>query len=292
MSDTAAPVAQLPENPSAEHLRKQAKRLAKAERLKLTVAQGRLARGYGFRNWPELIRAVAAAQPAARLSPLSAAARAGAVDAVARLLAQGASADGETGETALPLVHACAASVPSERRIAIVTALLEAGAHIRYQGPDDTMVLHAAAAAGPLALVELLIRRGAITWTRDAEGNTPLDRARGGSAPDRAAIVELLDRPVIRDPGFRAAVAAMRNGDLAAFEGLLDTRPELLRIRALEPDCYDQDYFRDPKLFWFVAGNPSPPKPLPANIVDIARAMIARGVESGDVAISTTRWNW
>ena len=50
MSDLPAPSARLPENPSAEHLRKQAKRLAKAERLKLAVAQARIAREHGFRN--------------------------------------------------------------------------------------------------------------------------------------------------------------------------------------------------------------------------------------------------
>jgi Lon protease-like protein len=48
----------LPENPSAEHLRKEAKRLARGEAIQLAAAQRRLAREYGYRNWSELIRHV------------------------------------------------------------------------------------------------------------------------------------------------------------------------------------------------------------------------------------------
>ena len=45
----------LPENPSEEYLRKEAKRLARDEAIQLAAAQRRLAREYGFRNWTELI---------------------------------------------------------------------------------------------------------------------------------------------------------------------------------------------------------------------------------------------
>jgi Lon protease-like protein len=48
----------LPENPSAEHLRKEAKRLARGEAIQLAAAQRRLAREYGYRDWSELIRHV------------------------------------------------------------------------------------------------------------------------------------------------------------------------------------------------------------------------------------------
>jgi Lon protease-like protein len=48
----------LPEKPSAVHLRKQAKDLARSEALQLAAAQRRLAREYGFRNWSELMRHV------------------------------------------------------------------------------------------------------------------------------------------------------------------------------------------------------------------------------------------
>lgn len=55
---TQGPHKRLPENPSEENLRKQAKQLAKNEGLQLAVAQRRLATEYGYRNWGELIRAV------------------------------------------------------------------------------------------------------------------------------------------------------------------------------------------------------------------------------------------
>ncbi len=64
---------------------------------------------------------------------------------------------------------------------------------------------------------------------------------------------------------------------------LLDRHPALLHERAIEPDCYPQDYFRDPKLFWFIANNPKLMRKVPANIVDIGRAMIVRGVEKADL---------
>jgi len=48
----------LPEKPSAEYSRKQAKDLARGEAIQLAAAQRRLARDYGYRNWSELIRHV------------------------------------------------------------------------------------------------------------------------------------------------------------------------------------------------------------------------------------------
>jgi ankyrin repeat protein len=48
----------LPVNPSAEHLRKQAKRRARAESIPLADAQHRLAREYGAEHWAELMRIV------------------------------------------------------------------------------------------------------------------------------------------------------------------------------------------------------------------------------------------
>jgi peptide-methionine (S)-S-oxide reductase len=143
--------------------------------------------------------------------------------------------------------------------------------------------LHAAARKGPLALVETLIRGGAPSWQPDRKGKAALAHARRSQAPDRDAIIELLDRPVIRDPDFRAAVHAIHSGDLAGLGRLLDARPDLLRMRAIEPDCYPRDYFRDPKVFWFIANNPTLMKNVPDNIAAVARTMIARGVEQSDL---------
>jgi ATP-dependent Lon protease len=59
MTTSQGPRKRLPKNPSEENLRKQAKQLAKDEGLQLAAAQHRLATEYGYRNWSELMRAVA-----------------------------------------------------------------------------------------------------------------------------------------------------------------------------------------------------------------------------------------
>jgi ankyrin repeat protein len=280
---TEAPRA-LPERPSREHLRKQAKRLAKEASLTLSEAQHRLATSYGARDWAELMRRVDAARGNGELSGLAAAARAGDVATVRALLAEGRPADEGTGGT--PLWHACASEVLDAARLAIAEALLAAGASTRRDDPGET-ALHAAAARGPLRLVELLIRNGALEWQPDRKGRTPLRAAQRGTGADRAAIVALLDRPVIRDPAFRAAVTAIHRGDVAALGRLLDAEPRLLRERITEPDCYREagrpQYFRDPKLFWFVANNPTLMRVMPANIGAVAQAMIARGIDKADL---------
>ena len=64
------PQKRLPEHPSEENLRKQAKQLAKSESLQLAAAQFRLANEYGFRTWAELIEAVVGAHRMVPLLPL------------------------------------------------------------------------------------------------------------------------------------------------------------------------------------------------------------------------------
>ncbi len=171
--------------------------------------------------------------------------------------------------------------------LAEVERLLAAGEPANGPPGAAETPLHLAAERGPLALVERLIAAGAIEWMPDHNDRTPLARARAGAAAEREAIVELLDRPVIRDPSFRAAVTAIQTGNLGALERLLDAEPRLLRERIMEPECYRQaqrgQYFRDPKLFWFVADNPNLIETMPANTVEIASAMIERGVEQDDL---------
>lgn len=224
-----------------------------------------------------------AATPQDDPSPLSRAAHRADDEAVATLLAAGEAVDGDAGADETPLWRVCNSHAAAERRIAVVTLLLQAGAAVRRACTGQATALHAAAARGPLALVDLLIRRGALSWQADAHGATALDWARRGSAPDKAQIIELLDRPVLRDPLFRQAVQAIHGGDLTGLCQLLDAHPHLLRVRAIEPDCYPHDYFRDPRLFWFVANNPNLIQQMPANIGAIAQAMIARSVAPADL---------
>ena len=281
-------MSELPARPSKEHLRKQAKRLARDKSLGLAEAQRRVAADYGANTWAELMRRVDAARggEAVPLPALAAAARSGNLATVRRLIAEGQPIDDGGARTGTPLWQACASDAPAEARIAIADALLSAGANPRNDSGGET-ALHAAANRGPLALVELLIRRDALEWQPDAKGRPPVAAARRGKAADKAAIIELLDRPVIRDPSFRAAVAALQRGDVAALARLLDDEPRLLRDRILEPECYREasrsQYFRDPKLFWFIAYNPTPTKRMPDNIVEVAETMIVSGVDKPDL---------
>jgi len=285
----------LPARPSKEHLRKEAKRLAKERSLGLAEAQRRVALAYGSTTWADLMHRVDALRGAVQppLSPLGQAARAGDVETVRRLLREGHPVDGRAGEDGTPLWQACASGATDGARLAIVDALLLAGANPRRDDAGET-ALHAAAARGPLALVERVIRGGALEWQADRKRRTALAVAKRGNAAEKAAIIELLDRPVIRDPSFRAAVKAIHQGDVESLERLLDVEPRLLHERILEPACYREanrpprgqagsQYFGDPKLFWFIANNPTLVKPMPANMVDVAAAMIARGVDKGDL---------
>jgi len=242
-------MSELPARPSVEHLRKEAKRLAKDRSLKLADAQRALANDYGFRSWVELL------------------------DRVAQLR-------GERREA-----RSLIAAVRSGD-VAAVRELLAAGANPRLgDGREDP--LHVAARRGPLALVEALIAGGSLVWTTDHAGRTPLEVARRGRSPERDAIVALLDREAIADPAFREAVAAIHRGDVAGLAGILDAEPRLLHERNVGPEAYREakrhDSFRDPKLFWYVAWNPIPAEPIPENITEIARVMIERGVEREDL---------
>ena len=117
----------LPARPSREHLRKQAKRLARERSSASPPRSTSSPASTDFRTGPSLMRHVAAVrgEDAAPPSPLFAAVRAGDVDTVRALLAD--------------------------------------GANPRLDDGRETP-LHAAARRGPLALVEALIEGGAFEW--------------------------------------------------------------------------------------------------------------------------------
>ncbi len=240
----------LPLRPSAEYLRKHAKRFARERSVQLAAAQREIAQSYGFPNWAALLREAArrSGESGVRRSPLVAAIRAGDVAQVRRLLAEGVNP--RTGDGREP-------------------------------------PLHLAARHGPLEVVEALIAGGALVWQPDRAGRIALDAARRGRTRERAAIVALLDRSTIADPTFRAAVAAIHGGDVAALRELLAAKPQLLHERNVGPEAYRlatrSDYFRDPKLFWFIANNPTLVDQMAPNSPDIARTMIERGVEPDDL---------
>jgi hypothetical protein len=241
---------ELPERPSAEHLRKSAKRMARERSIRIAQAQRLLASEYGFRDWSALMRHLAKLRS-------------------------------ETEESVSSLVAAVRA-----RDLEAVHQALANGANPRLLFEGETP-LHAAARHGTLAVIEALIEGGALEWQTDAAGRTPLDVARRARGPERSAIVALLDRNAIADPSFREAVAAIHRGDLRRLATLLDAEPRLLTVRIAGPEAYRKrkrpDYFRDPKLFWFVANNPTTVEHMASNIVGVARTMIERGVERADL---------
>src|SRR5689334_15201888 len=80
------------------------------------------------------------------LSQLSIAAARADLEAVRALLDTESAPDGAVGEADAPLWHVCSADAPAGRRIAVATALLDAGAHVRRGNTDGRTALHAAAA--------------------------------------------------------------------------------------------------------------------------------------------------
>jgi hypothetical protein len=238
----------LPSRPSREHLRKEAKRLARKSALQLADAQRRLANDYGFPTWSALMVHAGAGDINPGASALSVAVRAGDVETARRLIADGAN----------PRL-----------------------------GDGRESLLHVAARYGPLSMVEALIQAGALAWQTDVDGRRPLDVARRSRARNRRAIIALLDRDADAEPSFRAAINAIQAGATARLARLLDAEPCLLHERVLGPPVFRvaerPDYFRDPKLFWYVANNPTLVERMPTNIVEIAQTMIDRGVERADL---------
>ena len=192
MTAPEAPRRRLPDRPSEEFLRKQAKRLAKAESLALASAQRRLAADYDFSNWSALMRAVAGATSPKRSALSLAASRADEAE-VRALLQSGAKVDGEAGETDTPLFCVCDSNAKADSRIAVARLLIEAGAFVRAGCTDGATPLHAAARQGPAELVELLMRNGALFWQACALGRRACaglsrrhaGRGRGGSGGGR-----------------------------------------------------------------------------------------------------------
>ena len=279
----------LPSKPSEENLRKQAKRRAKRDGSKLSDAQHQVARDYGFMNWPKLIEHLRSTNGKSNLPEDQAfdtiikAAKEADVDSIAQSLAQGISPDSRDDRANPLLVLVAKSKAPNEKRLAATKALIDANAHVRAFGNDGTEALHWAAWFGPISLVEMLIRAGGLVWKTDDEGHDVLHYGRHGVAPDKELIVELLDRPVMRDPAFNAAAHAIQAGDISTLKTLLARHPDLIHAHAIEPDCYPKDYFRDPALVWFIANNPNFVSAMPANMVEVARTLIDAGAELKDL---------
>ena len=80
-----------------------------------------------------------------------------------------------------------------------------------------------------------------------------------------------------RHPGFDAALTAVDDGDVDRLRGLLAADPSLVHARTnLDPPY---GYFSGATLLHHVAGNPYRDKPLPPNVVDLARVLLDAGAD-------------
>ncbi len=200
---------------------------------------------------------------------LCAAASVGDLDAVRRMLADGASVDAANydGRTALHLAAA-------EGQHAVVQLLLAEGARLspvdRWGGTplrdatrgdhtevaallrskgatltwtDDVAVFGAAARAGDLAEVRRLIDRGVDVSAGDYDGRTALHQAlRGGHAEIAMTLLHEGANPLVRDRKGRTALdEAMRRGD----EALAATLREAIAERLDEPVPTGERRWRD-----------------------------------------------
>ena len=90
----------------------------------------------------------------------------------------------------------------------------------------------------------------------------------------------------IRDTIFADAVAAIDAGDVPRLDSLITQHSHLVADR-LQTD--EPGYFADPYLLWFVAENPIRNGRLPANIADVAMAIVdhidQQGLSSRQVQI-------
>ncbi|HEX5183888.1 MAG TPA: ankyrin repeat domain-containing protein [Allosphingosinicella sp.] len=78
----------------------------------------------------------------------------------------------------------------------------------------------------------------------------------------------------IEDPAFRTAVALMDEGDEAGLAAHLAACPDLVHMRVR---FEGMNYFRNPGLLAFIAGNPIRHERLPANAVAIAELILKAG---------------
>jgi hypothetical protein len=94
--------------------------------------------------------------------------------------------------------------------------------------------------------------------------------------PTPANQLDLPHHDRIEDPIFRHAVDLLDGGDVAGLRAYLRQHPKLARQSVT---FEGGNYFRNPTLLEFVAGNPVRHKSLPANILEVARVILDAGVE-------------
>ncbi len=207
---STSPRKRLPVRPSIEHLKKQAKRLAKERELPLASAQHELAADYGHRNWADLVQEVDIASGKAQ--EFFKAAAEDSSDHLGRMLRHPHS---ERVRYEALRIAAEAGSTPC------VDQLLYTGLNANHAfEPFGSAPLHLAASRGHQRLVERLLVVGADPMLKDKSGNDAASLARKSG---HLEVAELLKQ---HSP-FAFAAAAMKRGEIAALKTILKVHPEI-----------------------------------------------------------------
>lgn len=227
----------LPVNPSADHLRKQAKRLARSAAIPLHEAQHQLAGDYGAKHWAELMKIVGTMQPGADFEALPAAANENDISRVREMLARG-----EFTHHDLDLGLARAVLRFAERE-PIARLLLEHGADPDGQyGADYGPIVLATGEALDVAGLTFLLEAGC-----DAKAPPVATKygdqcalsawlgsyLRGRNVDKRRGIDLLLQHGAFVPVEVTAVILAMHRDDSDALGRELDLEPTLV-VRAFE----------------------------------------------------------
>ena len=211
------PHRRLPERPSLEQLRKQAKEHLETLRAtdlsaSLAAAQHGLAREYGFESWPKLVHHVESVQPANRMLQPAA------LKSDQKLMwSQG------RGTDLWALIQACTSGDLEAVRALIAKDPSLARAHHDYRKP-----LYFAVRENRLDVVRFLLehdRNPLDLWVDD----DPLEiaRDRGYTAMEQL-LSHTLETKFNASPKGEPVALALRNHDVKQMRELLDTQPELI----------------------------------------------------------------
>jgi ankyrin repeat protein len=212
-----SPRHRLPERPSLEQLRKQAKEHLDTLRagdpsVNLAAAQHALAREYGFESWPKLVHHVESMQPANRmLQPAE-------LKSDQKLLwSQG------RGTDVWALMQACASGDLKAVRALIAKDPSLARSHYDYRKP-----LYFAVRENRIEIVRFLLehdRNPIDLWVDD----DPIEIARDrGYREMEQLLADTLETKFNASPKGEPVALSLRNHDLAQLKELLDAEPELI----------------------------------------------------------------
>ena len=212
-----SPRRHLPERPSLEQLRKQAKEhlvTARADdpAATLSTAQHALAREYGFDSWPKLLHHVEAAQPERRMLQPAA------LQSDEKLMWSAG-----RGTDVWALFQACAAGDLRTVQTLIAADPSLARAHYEYRKP-----LYFAVRENRLDVVRFLLERDSNPmdlWIDDDPLEIAHDR---GYTEMEQLLTDMLETKFNASSKGEAVAAALRDRDLRRTRELLDGQPELI----------------------------------------------------------------